>query len=56
MKSNVKLITAFAVLSTSLYATNGDHLIGIGAKSLGRVVLVSLLVTVLSQHLRILRL
>lgn len=35
MKSNVKLITAFAVLSTSLYATNGDHLIGIGAKSLG---------------------
>lgn len=35
MKSNVKLITAFAVLSTALYATNGDHLIGIGAKSLG---------------------
>jgi long-chain fatty acid transport protein len=35
MKSNVKIITAFAVLSTSLYATNGDHLIGIGAKSLG---------------------
>ena len=35
MKSNVKLITAFAVLSTSLHATNGDHLIGIGAKSLG---------------------
>lgn len=35
MKLNVKLFTAFAVLSTSLYATNGDHLIGIGAKSLG---------------------
>ena len=35
MKSNVKLITVFTVLSTSLYATNGDHLIGIGAKSLG---------------------
>jgi long-chain fatty acid transport protein len=35
MKSNVKIIAAFAVLSTSLYATNGDHLIGIGAKSLG---------------------
>ncbi|MCL4432303.1 MAG: outer membrane protein transport protein [Epsilonproteobacteria bacterium] len=35
MKSNIKLITALAVVSTSLYATNGDHLIGIGAKSLG---------------------
>ena len=35
MKSNVKIIAAFAVLSTSLYATNGDHLIGIGAKSQG---------------------
>lgn len=35
MKSNIKLITAIAVMSTSLYATNGDHLIGIGAKSLG---------------------
>lgn len=35
MKSNVKIITAIAVLSTSLYATNGDHLVGIGAKSTG---------------------
>lgn len=35
MKSNIKLITALAVVSSSLYATNGDHLIGIGAKSLG---------------------
>ncbi|HEX5623657.1 MAG TPA: outer membrane protein transport protein [Sulfuricurvum sp.] len=35
MKSTVKTIAAVTAISTSLYATNGDHLIGIGAKSLG---------------------
>lgn len=35
MNPTVKIITAFTALTISLYATNGDHLIGIGAKSLG---------------------
>ncbi len=35
MKSTLTTLTTLTLLSTSLYATNGDHLIGIGAKSLG---------------------
>ncbi len=35
MKSTLKYSTLSLLLSTALFATNGDHLIGIGAKSLG---------------------
>lgn len=35
MTSQFKYIAAFTALSTALYATNGDHLIGLGAKARG---------------------
>ena len=35
MKSAIKTFTAFGVLVTSLHATNGDNLVGLGAKALG---------------------
>lgn len=35
MKPTFTYVAAFTALSTALFATNGDHLIGIGAKSLG---------------------
>ena len=35
MKSTLKYSALSLVLSTALFATNGDHLIGIGSKSLG---------------------
>lgn len=35
MTSHLKYIAAFTALSTALYATNGDHLIGLGAKARG---------------------
>lgn len=35
MTTQLKYIAAFTALSTALYATNGDHLIGLGAKARG---------------------
>lgn len=35
MTSQLKYVAAFTALSTALYATNGDHLIGLGAKARG---------------------